>query len=46
MPRRRARPRGRLINAAFADLAELATVIAAVALATLALAAFKHMTGA
>jgi hypothetical protein len=46
MTRRRQRPRGRLIHPAFADLAELATVLAAVAVGALALAAYKHFTGA
>ncbi|MDP1875668.1 hypothetical protein [Phenylobacterium sp.] len=43
---RRRRPKGRLIHPAFADLAELASVLAVVALGALALAAFKHFTGA
>lgn len=46
MSRRRQRPKGRLIHPAFADLAELGQVLAVVALGALALAAFKHFTGA
>lgn len=46
MSGRRQRPRGRLINAAYADLLELAGVIAAVFLAAGALALIRHLTGA